>query len=81
MYIHLGDDCVVSTREIVAIVDYKMRSSSVVQEFLQKQEGQIISLSQGTPKSIVVTTKSVYYSPLSSSTLKKRASFVIEIEV
>ncbi|MBU8637536.1 extracellular matrix regulator RemB [Bacillus pumilus] len=81
MYIHLGDDCVVSTREIVAIVDYKMRSSSVVEEFLQNQEGQIISLSQGTPKSIVVTTKSVYYSPLSSSTLKKRASFVIEIEV
>ncbi|EDW21310.1 extracellular matrix/biofilm biosynthesis regulator RemA family protein [Bacillus sp. FSL K6-4563] len=81
MYIHLGDDCVVSTREIVAIVDYKMRSSSVVEEFLLKQEGQIISLSQGTPKSIVVTTKSVYYSPLSSSTLKKRASFVIEIEV
>ncbi|MGE6676866.1 extracellular matrix regulator RemB [Bacillus pumilus] len=81
MYIHLGDDCVVSTREIVAIVDYKMKSSSVVEEFLQKLEGQIISLSQGTPKSIVVTTKSVYYSPLSSSTLKKRASFVIEIEV
>ncbi|MFP3394402.1 DUF370 domain-containing protein, partial [Brevibacillus sp. SIMBA_076] len=48
---------------------------------LKKQEEQIISLSQGTPKSIVVTTKSVYYSPLSSSTLKKRASFVIEIEV
>ncbi|MBR0591898.1 MULTISPECIES: extracellular matrix regulator RemB [Bacillus] len=81
MYIHLGDDCVVSTREIVAIVDYKMRSSSVVEEFLLKHERQIISLSQGTPKSIVVTTKSVYYSPLSSSTLKKRASFVIEIEV
>lgn len=81
MYIHLGDDCVVSTREIVAIVDYKMRSSSVVEEFLQKQEKQIISLSQGAPKSIVVTTESVYYSPLSSSTLKKRASFVIEIEV
>ena len=81
MYIHLGDDCVVSTREIVTIVDYKMRSSSVVEEFLKKQEEQIISLSQGTPKSIVVTTKSVYYSPLSSSTLKKRASFVIEIEV
>ncbi|KMY21374.1 extracellular matrix/biofilm biosynthesis regulator RemA family protein [Bacillus pumilus] len=81
MYIHLGDDCVVSTREIVAIVDYKMRSSSVVEEFLLKHERQIILLSQGTPKSIVVTTKSVYYSPLSSSTLKKRASFVIEIEV
>ncbi|MGE6630734.1 extracellular matrix regulator RemB [Bacillus sp. NPDC077027] len=81
MYIHLGDDCVVSTREIVAIVDYKMKTSSVVEEFLQKQKSHLISLSHGTPKSIVVTTKSIYYSPLSSSTLKKRASFVIEIDV
>ena len=33
LYIHLGDDFVVSTREIVAIFDYKAKTSPIVEEF------------------------------------------------
>ncbi|NPC94897.1 DUF370 domain-containing protein [Bacillus sp. WMMC1349] len=71
MYIHLGDDFVVSTHEIVAIFDYKTKASPIVEEFLTKQKGLILS-TNNTPKSIVVTVQSIYFSPLASGTLKKR---------
>lgn len=73
MYIHLGDDLVVPIRDIVAIFDYKIKNSPIVEDFLNGQAGAIIS-SAGTPKSIVVTKTRVYLSPLSSKTLKKRAA-------
>ncbi|KKB75157.1 MULTISPECIES: extracellular matrix regulator RemB [Bacillus] len=79
MYIHLGDDFVVSTREIVAIFDYKAKTSPIVEEFLTKQSKRIIS-SNSTPKSIVVTVQTIYFSPLASSTLKKRAQSKPEID-
>ena len=61
LYIHLGDDFVVSTREIVAIFDYKAKTSPIVEEFLSKQKQRIVS-SNSTPKSIVVTLQSIYFS-------------------
>ncbi|WP_145654653.1 extracellular matrix regulator RemB [Bacillus paralicheniformis] len=79
MYMHLGDDFVVSTREIVAIFDYKAKTSPIVEEFLNKQKQQIVS-SNSTPKSIVVTLQSIYFSPLASGTLKKRAQSKPEID-
>ncbi|MDE1418516.1 DUF370 domain-containing protein [Bacillus licheniformis] len=79
MYIHLGDDFVVSTREIVAIFDYKAKTSPIVEEFLSKQKQRIVS-SNSTPKSIVVTLQSIYFSPLASGTLKKRAQSKLEID-
>ncbi|KAA6447168.1 DUF370 domain-containing protein [Bacillus swezeyi] len=79
MYIHLGDDFVVSTREIVAIFDYKAKASPIVEEFLTKQKKRIVS-SNSTPKSIVVTVQTIYFSPLASGTLKKRAQSKPEID-
>lgn len=40
MYIHLGDDFVVSTRDIVGIFDFKANMSPIVEEFLKKTETQ-----------------------------------------
>ncbi|WP_144501349.1 extracellular matrix regulator RemB, partial [Bacillus sp. WP8] len=67
-----------STPHILPILHYKITSSSLLQQFLQKQHKHIISLSQPTPKSILLTTQSLYYSPLSSTTLKKHPSFLIQ---
>lgn len=80
MYIHIGDDFVVPIRDIVAIFDYKIKNSPIVEEFLNGQAETIISSAVGSPRSIVVTETNVYLSPLSSRTLKKRASCIPHVQ-
>ncbi|MGG3574143.1 extracellular matrix/biofilm biosynthesis regulator RemA family protein [Bacillus gobiensis] len=76
MYIHIGDDIVVPIRDIVAIFDFKINNSPIVEDFLSGHAETIISTAGGSPRSFVVTEKNVYLSPLSSRTLKKRASCI-----
>lgn len=81
MYLHIGDDILVHTDEIVAILDKKLLDSSpILAEFLQQKAEVTLHLAEKSIKSIVVTTKHVYYSPLASVTLKKRSQhhFVVE---
>jgi extracellular matrix regulatory protein B len=74
MYLHIGEDILVHTDEIVAILDKKLLDSSpILAEFLQQKADITIHLTEKSIKSIVVTTKHVYYSPLASVTLTKRA--------
>lgn len=74
MYIHLGEDMVIQTRDIIAILDKdSAHHSPLVEEFLNQQDGWTANLSKPLFKSIVVTTEKVYFSPLSSGTLKKRS--------
>lgn len=82
MYLHIGDDIVVQTDEIVAILDKKLLDSSpILAEFLQQKAEITLHLAKKSIKSIVVTTKHVYFSPLASVTLKKRSQqYSIEIE-
>jgi extracellular matrix regulatory protein B len=82
MYLHIGEDILVHTDEIVAILDKKLLDSSpIFAEFLQQKADQQLDLTRKSIKSIVVTTKHVYYSSLASVTLKKRSqqhSIVVE---
>ncbi|MBD1379867.1 extracellular matrix regulator RemB [Metabacillus arenae] len=74
MYIHLGDNFVVPSREVVMILDYySSQASPFYQEFMDRQKSQFVHLSQSEPKSIVITTEHIYFSPLGSSTLKRRS--------
>ena len=79
MLLHLGQDTVVNTKDIIAICD--MDTSTVSQktrDFLKKAEknGQVVNVSMELPKSFVVSEKNgektVYISQLSSQTLIKR---------
>ena len=82
MYIHLGDNFVVPSKEVVMILDRQSsQDSPIVTEFLKKQKGKIVQLTNGEAKSVIVTMNKIYFSPLSSSTLKKRAQFVFDIHV
>lgn len=73
MYIHLGEDMVIQARDIIAILDKDSANHSpLIEEFLNRQDGLNANLSKPLFKSIVVTTENVYFSPLSSGTLKKR---------
>ncbi|MGE7604330.1 extracellular matrix regulator RemB [Peribacillus sp. NPDC097675] len=74
MYLHIGEDILVKTDDIIAILDKKMlQSSPIFDEFLEKRVDVISHLTKNSVKSIVVTEKQVYYSPLASVTLKRRS--------
>lgn len=76
LFIHLGENIVVPIDEIVTILDGQLyHSSTIVQEFIdgQRKSKEIIEISS-TMKTIVVTLHDIYFSPLASMTLKKRAN-------
>jgi hypothetical protein len=74
MYLHIGEDILVKTDDVIAILDKQLlQSSPIMQEFLKKKEKVTLNLAKGSIKSIVITDKHVYYSPLASGTLKKRS--------
>ena len=68
MYIHIGEDHMVRVREIIAIIDKDSAASGA------QKTADAINLSKGPFKSVVITEKNVYLSPLSSTTLKKRSA-------
>ena len=83
MYLHLGQDIVIRLSDIVGIFDIEnstIRRSS--KDFLSAAQkgGRVVSVSQELPKSFIVCeqggTSMVYLSQISSTTLKKRASFL-----
>jgi extracellular matrix regulatory protein B len=74
MYIHIGEEVLVRTKDIIAILDKdSVRTSDYIQEFLQHNENNTENLSKNTFKSIVITSGKIYLSPLASTTLKKRS--------
>jgi hypothetical protein len=78
MFIHLGGDVIVPKEEIVCIMNWSLISKAeATREFIQLAEDdkfiQRIS-HKGREKSFIVTSGKIYFSPISSVTLKKRAS-------
>ena len=80
MILHLGQDVVVKTKDIIGIFDLeKATLSKRTKEFLAQatREQRIITVSYEMPKSFVVTKETggirVYISQISALTLRKRA--------
>ncbi|MCM3603105.1 DUF370 domain-containing protein [Robertmurraya korlensis] len=74
MYVHIGEETLVRAIDIVAIISKEsVVSSSQMNEFLIHDRSEVVDLSKGGYKSIVITKDKIYYSPLSSGTLKKRS--------
>lgn len=83
MFIHLGGDTVIRSKDIIAILDKQVKETSEITEsFLdfhaaaEQEEEKIKDMT----KAIVITTDQIYFSPISSATLKRRAHFVSDIE-
>ncbi len=79
MYLHLGQDTVITTESIVAMFDIDACTvSKKTRDFLAEAEkkGQVVNVSFELPKSFVVCEKHgktvVYISQLSTKTLLKR---------
>ncbi|MBM7572512.1 extracellular matrix regulator RemB [Aquibacillus albus] len=82
MFIHIGDDNVIRSEEVVSIIDFSLISSSTINEemlFNQRKNKNVIDPQQKDTKSIVITKDYIYFSPLSVLTLKKRASMITTI--
>lgn len=75
MLIHLGGDTVVNLHDVIGIFDIHIQESAETKPFIErsKEEKTIEFVEPGDVKSCVVTNNKVYYSPISSATLKKRA--------
>lgn len=70
MYLHIGGEMVIPLKEIVAILDYeKILQSPVNKEFWRAKN----KAPQGTKSCIITKDNKIYYSPISSLTLARRA--------
>ena len=84
MYIHLGQDTVVRSEDVVGIFDLENSTvSKHTRKFLNNAEkmGEVITVSYELPKSFAVCRKKgekqrAYISQLASSTLLKRSNFL-----
>jgi hypothetical protein len=77
MFIHLGGEKIIRAIELIAIFDLSMeKTSKISKQFIShaEKEKKIETIGEEDSKSLVVTINKVYYSPISSSTLKKRAN-------
>ncbi|GAE93828.1 OrfX protein [Gracilibacillus boraciitolerans JCM 21714] len=82
MFIHIGDDHVIQSKEVIGIIDYNLVNSSTINEEMLTQlkaKGQVVATDETFAKAVVITTNKVYYSSLSVLTLKKRASMMSTI--
>lgn len=76
MFIHLGGEKIIRAAELIAIFDVSIEASSKISKsFITNaaKEKMTETIGEEEPKSVVVTLNKVYYSPISSTTLKKRA--------
>lgn len=76
MFVHLGGEKIIRTSELIAIFDISIEASSKIsKQFIVNALNAKITerIGEEDPKSLVVTAEKVYYSPISSTTLKKRA--------
>ena len=85
MYIHLGNNVMLPTDEIIGIFDLEKTSvSKRTRDFLKKAEKQkkVITVSYDLPRSFVLAAdkngknSKIYISQISSSTLLKRTGYI-----
>lgn len=83
MYIHLGQETVIKSSDVIGIFDLENTTvSKNTRIFLEKAEKakQVVNVSYELPKSFILCNNKkktkVYISQISSSTLLKRSGFI-----
>jgi len=77
MYIHLGNDVVISAVDVIAILNIEEPVSADLRDVIEiaEIERKLINISKKNKrKALVICADRVYISPISSTTLYKRAS-------
>ena len=82
MYVHLGGDKILRSKDIIAIFDVSIEKSSKISGLFMDQaykRKQVEKIGEEETKSIILTEDKIYFSPISSSTLKKRAEQALNV--
>lgn len=77
MYIHLGNNVIISSVDVVAILNMNSNLSEDIVDIIElaRSEKKLINISEeGKEKSLVICKENVYLSPISSVTLFKRGA-------
>lgn len=80
MFIHLGGERIIRSSELVGIFDLSVeKNSKITKQFTSQAslDKRVEMIGDEESKSLVVTIDKVYYSPISTATLKKRANSLI----
>jgi len=76
MYVHVGGEYSISDRFIIGIFDMESITSKQTDmiRFLAEAEkaGRVEYVSEEIPRSVVVSVDRIYFSPISTATLKRR---------
>jgi len=75
MYMHLGNNCVIPTKDIIAILNVEEMSEDI-QDIIEvaRLEKKFTNISdKGKEKALVICDNQVFVSPISSLTLYRRA--------
>ncbi len=75
MYVFLGNDVSVPADDIIAVLDIeKTTVVKAVNDFLSncQKKGKIYYVTLDMPKSFIICRNTVYVSPISTATIKKR---------
>jgi len=84
LFIHIGGDEVVLTKDVIMILDKSALCAKDTSEFLQvaREEGfvsedeNLYNDIQENKKTAVILDKKILFSPISATTLSKRADFI-----
>ena len=88
MYLHLGQDVLVSSKNVIGIFDIENTTiSKITREFLKEaqEEEFIVNISDDLPKSFVICEidkkSRIFISPISAATLLKRTNYLQKISL
>ncbi|WP_080871872.1 extracellular matrix regulator RemB [Oceanobacillus timonensis] len=81
MFIHIGNDNVIRSREVISIINYDLYTNTsgmyqLIQEWKKKNK---VSGPEEEAKSIMITEDHIYFSSLSVATLRKRTGILTTI--
>lgn len=79
MYLHLGENTVVTDDGIIGIFDMDTSTvSKATREYLRLAErgGRVEYVNYDLPKSFIVTDRKIYVSPINTATLNKRSKSI-----
>ncbi|OWZ83467.1 extracellular matrix regulator RemB [Natranaerobius trueperi] len=74
MFVHIGENSVLPIKDIVGIFDVEILEDKATRDFLKisEEEGFVIKNDNDTERSFILTGQNIYFSPIASTTLKKR---------
>jgi hypothetical protein len=82
MFLHLGEDTVITDKNIVGIFDIDTCTvSKATRDYLARaeKEKRVVYVNYDLPKSFIVTDKCVYISPINTATLLRRVNNTIKL--